>query len=114
MSTVLDLFISSAWAQEPAAAPPQAGLFNIIFLLVLLVLFYFLLIRPQQKRAKEHNKLVEGLQKGDEVMTEGGIMGRITELAESVVALEVSENVEIKIRRQSVASVLPKGTLEKL
>lgn len=114
MSTVLDFFISSAWAQEQAAPPPQAGMFNIIFLLILLVLFYFLLIRPQQKRAKEHNKLVEGLQRGDEVMTEGGIMGRITELAESVVTLEVSNSVEIKVRRHSIASVLPKGTLEKL
>jgi preprotein translocase subunit YajC len=73
-----------------------------------------LLIRPQQKRAKEHRKLVEGLQKGDEVMIESGIMGRITELADSAVTLKISENVEIKVRRQSVASVLPKGTLEKL
>jgi preprotein translocase subunit YajC len=73
-----------------------------------------LLIRPQQKRAKEHRKLVEGLQKGDEVMIESGIMGRITELTDSAVTLKISENVEIKVRRQSVASVLPKGTLEKL
>jgi preprotein translocase subunit YajC len=73
-----------------------------------------LLIRPQQKRAKEHRKLVEGLQKGDEVMLEGGIMGRLTELSDSAVALKISENVEIKVRRHSVASVLPKGTLEKL
>jgi preprotein translocase subunit YajC len=89
-------------------------LFNIIFLVVLLLLFYFLLIRPQQKRTKEHRKLVEGLQKGDEVMLEGGIMGRLSELSDNAVALEISENVEIKVRRQSVASVLPKGTLEKL
>ncbi|ABA58809.1 MULTISPECIES: preprotein translocase subunit YajC [Nitrosococcus] len=111
---MLDFFISSAWAQEAAGPSPQAGMFNIIFLVVLLVLFYFLLIRPQQKRAKEHRKLVEGLQKGDEVMIEGGIMGRITELAESSMTMEISENVEIKVRRQSIASVLPKGTLEKL
>lgn len=114
VSNMLDFFISSAWAQEAAGPSPQAGMFNIIFLVVLLVLFYFLLIRPQQKRAKEHRKLVEGLQKGDEVMIEGGIMGRITELAESSMTMEISENVEIKVRRQSIASVLPKGTLEKL
>lgn len=82
--------------------------------MVLIVLFYFLLIRPQQKRAKEHTKLVEGLRTGDEVMTEGGLMGRITDLADNAVTLEVSENVKIKMRRQSITSVLPKGTLEKL
>lgn len=113
MLDVLDLFITPAWAQGQSA-PPQAGLLNIIFLVVLLVLFYFLLIRPQQKRAKEHTKLVEGLQKGDEVMTEGGLMGRIIELSDNSVTLEISENVEVKMRRQSVSSVLPKGTLEKL
>lgn len=114
MSNMLDFFISSAWAQEPAGLSPATGIFNIIFLVVLLVLFYFLLIRPQQKRTKEHRKLVEGLQKEDEVMIEGGIMGRITELAESSMTMEISENVQIKVRRQSVASILPKGTLEKL
>lgn len=113
MLNVLDFLVPPAWAQSQPA-PPAAGLFNIIFLLVLLVLFYFLLIRPQQKRTKEHRKLVEGLQKGDEIMTDGGIMGRITGLAENAVVLEISENVEIKVRRQSIASVLPKGTLDKL
>lgn len=116
MSSIVDIFISSAWAQGGPAAgsQPSTALFNIIFLVVLLLLFYFLLIRPQQKRAKEHRKLVDSLQKGDEVMIEGGIMGSITELADNAVALKISENVEIKVRRQSVASVLPKGTLEKL
>lgn len=113
MSDVLDFLIAPAWAQGQAM-PPQTGLLNIAFLVILLILFYFLLIRPQQKRTKEHAKLVEGLQKGDEVMTEGGLMGRITDLSDNSVTLEISENVEVKMRRQSISSVLPKGTLEKL
>jgi preprotein translocase subunit YajC len=114
VSSILDLFVSSAWAQVQPGPQPPGALFNIIFFVSLLFLFYFLLIRPQQKRAKEHRKLVEGLQKGDEVMIESGIMGRLTELSDTAVVLEVSNDVNIKVRRQSVASVLPKGTLEKL
>jgi preprotein translocase subunit YajC len=115
VSSILDLFVSSAWAQgQPGPQPPGGALFQIIFFVALLLLFYFLLIRPQQKRAKEHHKLVEGLQKGDEVMIEGGIMGRLIDLSDTTVVLEISKDVNIKVRRQSIASVLPKGTLEKL
>ncbi|BAW80004.1 preprotein translocase subunit YajC [Candidatus Nitrosoglobus terrae] len=114
MSSMLDFFVSSAWAQGQPGPQPPGVLFNVIFFASLLLIFYFLLIRPQQKRVKEHRKLVDGLQAGDEVMIEGGIMGRLMELSDTTAVVEISEDVNIKVRRQSVASVLPKGTLERL
>ncbi|CAB1274752.1 preprotein translocase subunit YajC [Candidatus Nitrosacidococcus tergens] len=114
MPSILDFFISSAWAQEQAAPQPPGLLFNLFFFLSLLLLFYFFLIRPQQRRAKEHTKLLEGLKAGDEVMIDSGIMGRLVELSDNTAVLEISEGVNIKVRRPSINAVLPKGTLEKL
>jgi preprotein translocase subunit YajC len=78
------------------------------------VVFYFLLIRPQAKRQKEHKKMVEALAKGDEVVTVGGIAGRITDIGDNFAKMEVADGVEVKIRRQSVESVIPKGSLKDL
>jgi len=80
----------------------------------IIVILYFFMIRPQVKRQKEQKKMVGALAKGDEVQTEGGMMGKITNLGDNFILLEIAEGVEVKIRRQSVATVMPKGTLKEL
>ena len=107
----MDFLIQNAWAQAPAGQG-DAGLINLIMLVVLFLVFYFLLIRPQTKRVKEHKQMVESLAKGDEVVTNGGLLGKITQLGDNFMTLEVSANTEIKVQRQSVAAVMPKGTLK--
>jgi preprotein translocase subunit YajC len=79
---------------------------------ILFVVFYFLLIRPQQKRAKEHRKLIENLAKGDEVVTGGGLVGKVVDLGDNFIEVEVADNVRVKVQRQMLASVLPKGTIK--
>jgi len=106
----MDFFISSAYAQE--AASKSGGLISFLPLIVIFALFYFMLIRPQMKRAKEHRQLVSGLQKGDEIVTSGGLLGKITQIEDSFVTVKVAQNVEIKVQRHAVASVMPKGTLK--
>jgi len=108
--SISDFFISSAVAADGAAASGQPGLEGLILPVGLIIVFYFLLIRPQQKRTKEHKKLVEAVQKGDEVVTGGGILGKITDLGELFVTVEVSEGVSVKLMRSSISSVMPKGT----
>jgi preprotein translocase subunit YajC len=83
-------------------------------LVLIFVVFYFLLIRPQTKRAKEHKKMVEALAKGDEVVTNGGLLGRITQVGENFVQVQVAEGVEVKVQKQSVATLMPKGTTKEL
>jgi len=90
------------------------GLGGLILPIGLIVLLYFFMMRPQMKRQKELKKLVESLAKGDEVQTEGGMMGKIAGLGDNFVNLEVADGVEIKVRRQSVVAVMPKGTLKEL
>jgi preprotein translocase subunit YajC len=104
----LDFFIASAYAQD---AQP-GGLMSFLPLIIIFVIFYFLLIRPQMKRAKEHRKLVADLATGDEVVTNGGVLGRITKVGESFVTLELADNVRIKVQRHAIASVMPKGTIK--
>ena len=106
---ILDFFIASAYAQD--AAQP-GGLMSFLPLIIIFVIFYFLLIRPQMKRAKEHKKLVSELGNGDEVVTNGGLLGRITNVGESFVTVEVSDNVQIKVQRHAIASIMPKGTVK--
>jgi preprotein translocase subunit YajC len=110
----MSFFISDALAQDAAAAPAGDPLLGLLFPIGLVVLLYFLMIRPQVKRQKEHKKMVEALAKGDEVVTMGGIAGRITDLGENFAQLEVAEGIEVKIRRASVESVLPKGSMKEL
>jgi preprotein translocase subunit YajC len=78
----------------------------------MVAVLYFLMIRPQMKRAKEHKAMVEGLQKGDEVVTAGGVLGRITKVGDSYVSVEIANNVEIQVQRGAVQTVLPKGTIK--
>ncbi|TNF87684.1 MAG: preprotein translocase subunit YajC [Gammaproteobacteria bacterium] len=106
---ILDFFIASAHAQD--AAQP-GGLVSFLPLIIIFVIFYFLLIRPQMKRAKEHKKLVAELGNGDEVVTNGGLLGRITHVGESFVTIEFADNVVIKVQKHAVASVMPKGTIK--
>ncbi|MBA1149569.1 preprotein translocase subunit YajC [Ectothiorhodospiraceae bacterium WFHF3C12] len=108
----MSFFISDAMAQNGQAAPGGGGLTTLIFPVLLLVIFYFLLIRPQQKRAKEHRQLVEQLGKGDEVVTNGGLLGRVTEVGDTFATLEVADGVQVKIQKNAVSSVMPKGTMK--
>ena len=105
----MDFFIASAYAQD---ASPQGGLLSFLPLIVIFVVFYFLLIRPQMKRAKEHKALVSQLSKGDEVVTNGGLLGKVTDVGESFVTVEITENVQIKLQKHAVSSVMPKGTIK--
>jgi len=109
---MLDFLISPAQAAGDATSTP--GIMDFAFPIVLLVLFYFMLIRPQSKRAKEHREMQSGLAKGDEVVTDGGLMGKITNITEQAVSVQLADNLEVKVRREAVNSVLPKGTLKKL
>ena len=105
----MEFFISSASAEQGA---PQGSLLDLWPLVVIFIAFYFLLIRPQQKKQKEHGQMVAGLQVGDEVMTAGGILGRITGISEHYAVVQISDNTEIKIQKNSVSAVVPKGTFE--
>jgi preprotein translocase subunit YajC len=105
------MFMSDAWAQASGGA--AGGGFESIFLIIaMFAVLYFLMIRPQMKRAKEHKAMVEALQKGDEVVTAGGLLGRITRVGEGIVSVEVANNVEIQVQRAAVQTVLPKGTIK--
>ena len=106
---ILDFFISSAHAQDAA---PTGGLMSFLPLIIIFVIFYFLLIRPQMKRAKEHKQLVSKLGNGDEVVTNGGLLGRITNVGESFVTVELADKVQIKVQRHAISSVMPKGTIK--
>jgi preprotein translocase subunit YajC len=106
---ILDFFISNAYAQD---AVQPGGLMSFLPLIVIFVIFYFLLIRPQMKRAKEHKQLVGQLANGDEVVTNGGLLGRITNVGESFITVELADNVKIKLQKHAVANVVPKGTIK--
>lgn len=106
----MDFFISDALAQNSQSVGP--GLGGLIFPIALIVIFYFLLIRPQQKRAKEHKRLVANLGRGDEVITTGGMLGLVTEVGEAYATVEIAEGVEVRIQKSAVSQVLPKGTIK--
>ncbi|MEE8058433.1 MAG: preprotein translocase subunit YajC [Pseudomonadales bacterium] len=106
-------FISSAHAQTAGQeAPSEAGIMQLVLMVGLFVMFYFIAIRPQRKRQKEHTELVSNLAKGDEVVTNSGILGKITKLEDNYLVLQVADKVELKFQRAAVHAVLPKGTLK--
>ena len=112
---LLDFFISPAYAQ--AAGQPSGGLFGgglggLLFPIILLAVMYFLMIRPQMKRAKEHREMLGKLANGDEVITNGGIAGTVSDLGDSFVTVEIADNVRIRVQKGAIANVLPKGTLK--
>lgn len=105
----MDFLISPAYAQDAGQGDPF-GLF--LPMIVIFVAFYFLLIRPQQKKQKAHTELVGALSTGDEVLTAGGILGKVTAVSEHYATLEIADNVEIKIQKSTVSAVVPKGTID--
>ncbi|KIY38511.1 MULTISPECIES: preprotein translocase subunit YajC [Pseudomonas] len=109
----MSFLIPAAYADAaaPAAGPAGTG-FEWIFLVGFLVIFYLMIWRPQAKRAKEQKNLLSSLQKGDEVVTNGGIAGKIVKVSDDFVVLEVSDNVELKFQKGAIAATLPKGTLK--
>lgn len=106
----MNSLISSAYAQD--AAPQGDPIAFWLPMIIIFAAFYFLLIRPQQKRQKAHAELVKGLSTGDEVLTSGGILGKITAVSDHYVSLQLAKNVEIKIQKSSVSAVVPKGTID--
>ena len=110
----MDFFIASAHAQAAAggAAAAPNPIMSFLPLVILFGVFYFMLIRPQMKRAKEQRAMVAALNKGDEVLTNGGLLGRIDDISEQFVSLEIASGVVVKMRRDAVSAVLPKGTLK--
>ncbi|AUH72182.1 preprotein translocase subunit YajC [Legionella sainthelensi] len=111
----MGFFISDAMAAAGATPAPQAdGTFSLIMIAAIFVLFYFMLIRPQNKRAKEHRDLVSKLKKGDEIITSGGILAKVVSLDEQYIKISLAEGVEINLQRGAVSAVLPKGTLKSL
>jgi preprotein translocase subunit YajC len=107
----MEFFVNNAWAQ--AASSPTGGMLGTILPLVLIfVVFYFLLIRPQTKRAKEHREMIGKLAAGDEVVTTGGLLGRITEVTDSFVTLQVASGVAIQVQKFQIGQLMPKGTFK--
>jgi preprotein translocase subunit YajC len=109
------MFISSAFAQTaPAAAggDMQSTLMSMLPLLLMFVVLYFVMIRPQMKKQKEHRAMIEALAKGDEVVTAGGFLGKVSKLGDAYVGIELTTGVEVQMQRSAVVQVLPKGTLK--
>jgi preprotein translocase subunit YajC len=104
--------ISYAFAQTVPSGPGGLDLMGMLPLVLMFVLLYFLLLRPQMKRAKEHRTMLTALQKGDEVVTSGGTLGKITNVADNYVRLEIAPNVEVTVQKQSVQTLLPKGSIK--
>ena len=105
------MLISDAWAQAPAGSA-GGGWESMLLIGAMFAVLYFLMIRPQMKRAKEHKTMVDALQKGDEVVTAGGILGRISKVGEGYLSIEIAPNTEIQVQRAAVQTVLPKGTIK--
>ena len=107
------MLINEAWAQAGAPAP-GADLWSMMPIILMFVVLYFIMIRPQMKRAKEHKTMIEALQKGDEVVAAGGVLGRISKITDNYVTLQVADNVEIRVQRPAVQVLLPKGTIKSI
>jgi preprotein translocase subunit YajC len=112
----LPVFISSAFAQTaPAAAAGgdmQSSLMSMLPLVLMFVVLYFVMIRPQMKKQKEHRTMIEALAKGDEIVTAGGVLGKVSKLGDSYLGIEIANNVEIQVQRSAVVQVLPKGSIK--
>ena len=108
----MSFFISDAMADAAAATQSADPLASLILPIGLVVLFYFFLIRPQSKRQKEHKKLVNDLQKGEEILTSGGILGKVTNINDDFITLEIAKDVSLKIQKSAVQTIMPKGTIK--
>ena len=111
----MSFFISDALAEAAPAAAQQPNMIEALFpFIILFVVFYFLLIRPQSKRAKEHKAMVGAVSKGDEVITQGGLYGKVTAVSDDYLQVSLADNVEVKVQRGAITSLLPKGTIKSL
>jgi len=110
--SLLDFLISPASAQSAAAGPAAGGPGFIILMVVTGIIMWFVVLRPQMKRQKEHRELITQLNKGDEVITSGGIAGRIEDIGENFITVEIADNTKIKLQKNAINAVLPKGTLK--
>lgn len=112
------MLISNAYAQAAAAQDPSGGLMGLLPIILMFIVLWFLMIRPQMKKAKEHQKMVGELQKGDEIVTQGGMAGKIVKVGENYVTLEIATlkdaPVEVQVQKQAIGNLLPKGTLKTL
>jgi preprotein translocase subunit YajC len=110
----MSFLISNAWADAAATPAAQDGTFSMIMIAAIFILFYFMLIRPQNKRAKEHRDLIGKLQVGDEIVTSGGLLGKVVSLDEQFIKISLAAGVDVSLQRSAVGAVLPKGTLKAL
>ena len=108
------MFISPAFAQAAPAGGSGPGYEQFIIIIGMFALLYFLMIRPQMKRAKEHRQMTEALQKGDEVVTTGGILGKITQIGEAYISIQIAPDTEVQVQRTAVQTLLPKGTIKSI
>ena len=108
---MLDFFINNAWA---AVAPQAGGIMSMLPLFILFAVFWFFLIRPQMKQAKEHRTMVKALAKGDEIVTNGGMLGKIKEVGDNFIVLEIAKEVQVKIQKNAISATMPKGTIKTL
>ncbi len=106
------MFISSAYAQAAAGGSTQDTLLGMLPLVLMFVVLYFVMIRPQMKKQKEHKTMVDALAKGDEVVTAGGMLGKVSKIGEVYIGVELASGVEVQMQRSAVATVLPKGTVK--
>jgi preprotein translocase subunit YajC len=105
-------FISNAYAEGAAPAAQDGGQFQILMLFVFVLVFYFLILRPQQKRSKEQMAMMAALQKGDEVVTTSGMLGRVAKIGDNYVSVEIADNLVVQFQKTAIQSVLPKGTIK--
>ena len=109
--SLLDFLIPTAYAQS-AGGQPQGGFGMLVFPVILIAIMYFLMIRPQMKRQKEHKAMLDKLNRGDEVITSGGVAGTITDIGDNFVTVEIADNVRVRVQKGTIGNVLPKGTLK--
>ena len=109
---LLDLLIAPAYAQAAPAAGGGSLMSTLLFPIILIGVMYFLMIRPQMKRAKEHRAMLEKLGRGDEVLTNGGVAGTVTDIGDNFVSVEIAAGVQVRVQKGAIANVLPKGTLK--
>ena len=109
---LIAFLIPAAHAQAAGGQPQGMGLTTLLFPIILIAIMYFLMIRPQMKRQKEHKAMLDKLQRGDEVITSGGIAGTVAEIGDNFVAVEIASGVQVRVQRGAISNVLPKGTLK--
>ena len=110
---MIDFLIPNAMAADAGGAGPIAGL-DVFIIVAFAVVFYFIVWRPQSKRAKEHKELVSGITKGDEIVTNGGLLGKVTKVEEQFLIVELAPNIEVKLQKGAVMQALPKGTIKSI